>query len=517
MGQNCFTELADFSGFETSPYQSELEIAACELIEAFPTEFQDNFHIYDYGFYRINKHTEGNLQADWNRVIQEVDSLSPYYLLFGKESDETGVYKKFWIEIKLPTDWLSQCFDNSYISILQNSIIFQLNQVNYSQNPIHYANYEKECMSILKSKIEELADCCQPELKSEDLCNSCITDNDVDLFFLNSEFDTLGIEILNPDTTIIEDCLCQEEAVSLSKNNSEFPSASTYVDFTHGYVLNLNGTIIDLPSKAIKLLNIYEETSGIITHNVNYCQEDFDALMDTFNSSDKAFWFHVSNNRLFYKVKGVGDELKIGTCNSQNRDILECILDRFETTEANLFEEILNVFDNKNKDIIINVDCPPGDTTAQGQTIDELLARSGIIEIYLHPNQFENIETYPFRPAATLIHEMCHGLLSLHVLIAGGPAQCNFLQYSYYYGSYGNIGQTDECIMARHFVDRQAKLFWLYNSKHMEQKYYLSSAWGPYFYDYKSCNDNVNYTQSQISSWYLEMRDSSPFLPCINE
>lgn len=80
-----------------------------------------------------------------------------------------------------------------------------------------------------------------------------------------------------------------------------------------------------------------------------------------------------------------------------------------------------------------------------------------------------------------------------------------------YYTNYNNNkGQADECIIATNFIDKQARILWSYNSKHKEIKHYLSLVRGPYFYDYKGCKSDVGYSQTQISDWYLEMRDSTP-------
>ena len=49
--QSCFTELADFSGFDTAPYQDSLNAWACQVKDVLPTEFQDDFQVFDFGFY----------------------------------------------------------------------------------------------------------------------------------------------------------------------------------------------------------------------------------------------------------------------------------------------------------------------------------------------------------------------------------------------------------------------------------------------------------------------------------
>jgi hypothetical protein len=98
--QNCYEVIADMSGFDTSPYQNDLETIACELKNAFPVEFQDQFKVYDFGFYSQNEFMQGGFQAVWDKVVSEIPT--DYYLIFGKQSDQTGIYTKFWVDIKLP-------------------------------------------------------------------------------------------------------------------------------------------------------------------------------------------------------------------------------------------------------------------------------------------------------------------------------------------------------------------------------------------------------------------------------
>ena len=50
--QPCYIQLGDATGVPLPPAQlAELEAAACELRAAFPAEFQNDFAVYDFGFY----------------------------------------------------------------------------------------------------------------------------------------------------------------------------------------------------------------------------------------------------------------------------------------------------------------------------------------------------------------------------------------------------------------------------------------------------------------------------------
>ena len=78
IGQNCYVQLADMSGFDITPYQSQLEDAACELIQEFPSDIQSQFKVFDFGFYALNESMQGGFQAVWDKVVQDASSQSPY-------------------------------------------------------------------------------------------------------------------------------------------------------------------------------------------------------------------------------------------------------------------------------------------------------------------------------------------------------------------------------------------------------------------------------------------------------
>ena len=61
--QNCFNLIADMSGIDNASYQTELEAAACELRNAFPEEFRNDFKVFDFGFYSMTEYMQGGFQA----------------------------------------------------------------------------------------------------------------------------------------------------------------------------------------------------------------------------------------------------------------------------------------------------------------------------------------------------------------------------------------------------------------------------------------------------------------------
>jgi len=107
----CYQQLSDYSGTEfTFGQLSRLDKAACELIDSLPQVYQDSFAVLDYGFYFHNRAANQRFEEIWQEVITRADSISPYYLLFGRVP---GYQDSLKIQVKLPIA-LMDCFDFDY-------------------------------------------------------------------------------------------------------------------------------------------------------------------------------------------------------------------------------------------------------------------------------------------------------------------------------------------------------------------------------------------------------------------
>ena len=174
--QNCYEVIADLSGFDTSPYQAELESAACELKNVFPAEFQEQFKVYGFGFYSQNEFMQGGFQEVWNKVVSEIPT--DYYLIFGKQTDQTGIYTKFWVDIKLPSTSIFVCTDEVTLTSLVNEVRL-FTELKYSQagrSPSSYPEAEIFGLNRLKTYIQNQVECCdtgQRRISSQ--CGACLT------------------------------------------------------------------------------------------------------------------------------------------------------------------------------------------------------------------------------------------------------------------------------------------------------------------------------------------------------
>ena len=99
----CYERMEDASGFNTNAYQDTLQAAAAKLCAILDTMgFAGQFKVYDFGFYLHQENTTGGYPEPFAQKITEVQDSSPYYLLFGKQTDKNGIYTKFWIALKMP-------------------------------------------------------------------------------------------------------------------------------------------------------------------------------------------------------------------------------------------------------------------------------------------------------------------------------------------------------------------------------------------------------------------------------
>ncbi len=157
---SCYQQLSGLSGTEfTASQLSDLEQAACDLIDSLPQAYQDSFAVLDYGFYLHNRSMDQGVEDVWQEVIQEADAISPYYLLLGRVPGREGEVK---VGVKLPGGSFFSCFDaqkknyfesvNSHIGIDNMSDLVA----------ILISTMEK-----LTYEIEELEACCVENLKSE--------------------------------------------------------------------------------------------------------------------------------------------------------------------------------------------------------------------------------------------------------------------------------------------------------------------------------------------------------------
>jgi len=140
----------------------ELEAAACALIDSFPAEFRDSFRVYDFGFYLHQEVTEGGYPEPFVKKIQEVQGLSPYYLLFGKQTDRNGVYTRFWVVLKMPSSAQFSCMTALHREVYSKRVQKKTNDKYNEDTKTPLAYYVAEIAGIMELQkiIYEIKECC---------------------------------------------------------------------------------------------------------------------------------------------------------------------------------------------------------------------------------------------------------------------------------------------------------------------------------------------------------------------
>ncbi len=152
--------LTDASGIDRTPYIGELEVAADALVAVLPPEYQNQFKVFDFGFYLHHEVFEGGYQGVFEKMKIEAAEISPYYLLIGKQSDQDGIYSKFWIDINLPD--FTSCYDNGMvISSVQSSTDGLYQVLNHEY--LKFAEVEIYAINTLSELVQKLYYCCSDQ------------------------------------------------------------------------------------------------------------------------------------------------------------------------------------------------------------------------------------------------------------------------------------------------------------------------------------------------------------------
>jgi hypothetical protein len=175
--QSCYERLFDASGLDTAPYQQALEDSACALRAVFPAEFQGLFKVYDVGFYLHNTVTSGYPQV-FETAKDTVASKSPYYLLFGKQTDQNGIYTRFWVDLKLPTTGKFGCIDLVSPTLradIKRKIEYVTSETYKNDGKAYYlyAHAEMEAMAALKKIVKDYVNCCNLQSRNTGDSSSC--------------------------------------------------------------------------------------------------------------------------------------------------------------------------------------------------------------------------------------------------------------------------------------------------------------------------------------------------------
>ena len=146
----CYIQLGDYSGFDTSPYLEGLDAVACDLVRALPPEFRNQFRVYSFAFYSLNAYMDGGEDHIWQDVIRQSAQRTPYYLIFGKESSSRGIFATIRVAVHLPPAESFGCPQKINAGAIEYYLTTLLNP---NSSPYAYPKKEADAMNYLMQLI----------------------------------------------------------------------------------------------------------------------------------------------------------------------------------------------------------------------------------------------------------------------------------------------------------------------------------------------------------------------------
>lgn len=555
--QDCYEIIADKSGLDVESYQSELEAAACELIQSFPAEFQDSFKVYSFGFYSQHEFMELDFNEVWGKVISEIQS--PYYLVFGKQSDQNGIYTKFWVRLKLPTTNEFSCFDFDFYKKIEFKVaqktksIYALNQNKFNT----FSDAEIEGIEELKEWILKIIECCDAELRSEFSCSVCSwsTEESFEFFALKDfEQDTI---IINDTLPLIDSlCLCSTEynqivetrqGISYEVVKSTLLSEFFFNEDTIDLILMFN--------ELEELASEYERNNfnffGAISDNSAFCSHNdetasrissnlsLEEIELSFNSAQIGIWIHIqydnSTALLNVKTRGIGGNI-MENCNDypQYCQSLSCIMTKLNANKKGFFvSEVVNTFCSQNEvDLVYKLGGTEPNNWGSTSLLSTVL-KSKIVTVKLNPSQlfhtdkFCNKDSLRYLVAAeTILHESVHAILVRLVAKVGQREKVTFFNYGQRYLNYKSKLQsgepvylalfyTEHSIILDYYFDKIVTDLRTFNDNYLTNDHYKYRVWSFGYHppDYTIQKITGKTAQDLYWNYYIKLKEK-PAFPC---
>jgi hypothetical protein len=291
---NCYISLQDASGVTPTAVQlSELEQAACRLIDSLPAAYQDSFKVFSGGFYLHQEHAGGGFPEAFQRLIDAAAAQSTYYLLFGKQTDKGGVYTKFWVSINLPKAGDFACLTEAKLQELR----FYLENVvatNYqSHNNLYHFYHESEiaAISFLSEAVKRLAVCCQIGTSNCSL-SRCLSKVEIKEMLQRKGFRKIPIEILVPAATKPSNAAHRSNILGILVDSA-------------GLQIKVKGEEVDLGDDFLAISNRSGQNfKCFLTKDENICPGNYFARAEsdfmTPSQAIGAIWFHIFDDEIDY-------------------------------------------------------------------------------------------------------------------------------------------------------------------------------------------------------------------------
>lgn len=144
----------DPSGISISGSIDSLESSSRDLVELLPCQLWSEFKVIDFGFYIHHQVYPNGFPDAFMRKKDWADQQSPFYLLIGKQNDETGLHTKYWVDIKLPLDF-NNCSTAENIENIRTKIEIFANADEEDSRERLFSLLEKT-----KKELNKLYQCC---------------------------------------------------------------------------------------------------------------------------------------------------------------------------------------------------------------------------------------------------------------------------------------------------------------------------------------------------------------------
>jgi hypothetical protein len=312
-GAQCYVRLEDASGFKTDAYQDTLQAAAAKLCAIFDsTGFAGQFKVYDFGFYLHQENTTGGYPEPFAQKMTEVQDSSPYYLLFGKQTDKSGVYTRFWVDLVLPDTGEFECID-LMSPFLRNDLIKKFesitnqNHEDGGKTPDNYSNVEISVIDSVKNYFVSFFECCDLGNRRLAGCNTCA--------FSESQFSRMLVE----DYGFFENQCFISKKADLQLQNE---------DGAFNRIINEDGDLVNIDDEIDKMISDFNTNNPDLNFKIftfKYPENciNFESLWDEYYSdnsdskmiiglvgriggSGKIFWQTSGSAPIHYDYRDIG-------------------------------------------------------------------------------------------------------------------------------------------------------------------------------------------------------------------
>ena len=274
---------------------NENAVAVSKLIESadkfkaiLPDAAQNKFKVVDAGFYMLYGYTTAEAyQKEFDALKANAAKESDYYIAIGRQSDSTGYYVRFFVEVKLPkldADCANTDFNVLARSFLENKINESYAKLN--KNPIDASLAISWGLEAFTEYVKGAQECCKNNAKLEQ-CLSCKSSDNKKAYLNSLGFTAMSIQNIGKDNNVYTAPEIQNTAKLL---------------FT---IEDLN--TVDLGAKYKTLIDTFKahdmSIKIFITKDEDMCTPEWEQILTLAKSGtyDLVYWHHIHHG-------GIGNE-----------------------------------------------------------------------------------------------------------------------------------------------------------------------------------------------------------------